>query len=162
MNKENISTNISYKEATYSNTAVTNKISNDPTEAQLSNMRVLAVEVFEKVREYFKVPLYISSFFRSKELNNVLKGSATSQHCANNGAAMDIDADVYKRVTNKEIFDYILNNLDFDQLIWEFGNDDNPDWVHVSYISPELNRKQVFKATKNKQNKTIYVNYNEI
>ena len=75
---------------------------------------------------------------------------------ANNGAAMDIDADVYKGVTNSEIFNYILENLNFDQLIWEFGNDENPDWVHVSYVSDILNRKEVLKAYKDKDNKTVY------
>ena len=59
---------------------------------------------------------------------------ATSQHCQ--GRALDLDADVFGRVTNAEIFHYIKDCLDFDQLIWEFGDDSNPAWVHVSYNSP--------------------------
>jgi hypothetical protein len=154
--KDNISTHITYDEATISTKAKELKISNDPNSKQLSNMKLLAENIFEKIRENFNVPIFISSFFRSAKLNTKLKGSSTSQHCANVGAAMDVDADVYKGVTNSEIFNYILDNLNFDQLIWEFGNDENPDWVHVSYVSDSLNRKEVLKASKDKNNKTVY------
>ena len=154
--KDNISKHITYEEATVSNKAKELKINNDPNSKQLTNMKLLAENIFEKVREHFDTPIYISSFFRSSKLNTKLKGSSTSQHCANVGAAMDIDADVYKGVTNSDIFNYILENLNFDQLIWEFGNDENPDWVHVSYVSDILNRKEVLKAYKDKDNKTVY------
>ena len=154
--KDNISNHITYEEATVSSKAKELKINNDPNSKQLTNMKLLAENIFEKVREHFDTPIYISSFFRSSKLNTKLKGSSTSKHCANVGAAMDIDADVYKGVTNSEIFNYILENLNFDQLIWEFGNDENPDWVHVSYVSDLLNRKEVLKAYKDKDNKTIY------
>ena len=154
--KDNISSHITYEEATVSSKAKELKINNDPNSKQLANMKLLAENIFEKVREHFDAPIYISSFFRSPKLNIKLKGSSTSQHCANVGAAMDIDADVYKGVTNSEIFNYILENLNFDQLIWEFGNDENPDWVHVSYVSDVLNRKEVLKAYKDKDNKTVY------
>ena len=154
--KDNISEHITYEEATVSSKAKELKINNDPNSKQLTNMKLLAENIFEKVREHFDTPIYISSFFRSSKLNTKLKGSSTSQHCANVGAAMDIDSDVYKGVTNSEIFNYILENLNFDQLIWEFGNDENPDWVHVSYVSDLLNRKEVLKAYKDKDNKTIY------
>ena len=154
--KDNISKHITYDEATVSSKAKELKINNDPNSKQLTNMKLLAENIFEKVREHFDTPIYISSFFRSSKLNTKIKGSSTSQHCANVGAAMDIDADVYKGVTNSEIFNYILENLNFDQLIWEFGNDENPDWVHVSYVSDILNRKEVLKAYKDKDNKTVY------
>ena len=154
--KDNISKHITYEEATVSSKAKELKINNDPNSKQLTNMKLLAENIFEKVREHFDTPIYISSFFRSSKLNTKLKGSSTSQHCANVGAAMDIDSDVYKGVTNSEIFNYILENLNFDQLIWEFGNDENPDWVHVSYVSDLLNRKEVLKAYKDKDNKTVY------
>ena len=154
--KDNISKHITYDEATVSSKAKELKINNDPNSKQLVNMKLLAENIFEKVREHFDTPIYISSFFRSSKLNTNLKGSSTSQHCANVGAAMDIDADVYKGVTNSDIFNYILENLNFDQLIWEFGNDENPDWVHVSYVSDILNRKEVLKAYKDKDNKTVY------
>ena len=154
--KDNISKHITYEEATVSSKAKELKINNDPNSKQLTNMKLLAENIFEKVREHFDAPIYISSFFRSSKLNTKIKVSSTSQHCANVGAAMDIDADVYKGVTNSEIFNYILENLNFDQLIWEFGNDENPDWVHVSYVSDILNRKEVLKAYKDKDNKTVY------
>ena len=154
--KDNISKHITYDEATVSSKAKELKINNDPNSKQLVNMKLLAENIFEKVREHFDTSIYISSFFRSSKLNTKLKGSSTSQHCANVGAAMDIDADVYKGVTNSEIFNYILENLNFDQLIWEFGSDENPDWVHVSYVSDVLNRKEVLKAYKDKDNKTVY------
>ena len=154
--KDNISKHITYDEATVSSKAKELKINNDPNSKQLVNMKLLAENIFEKVREHFDTPIYISSFFRSSKLNTKLKGSSTSQHCANVGAAMDIDADVYKGVTNSDIFNYILENLNFDQLIWEFGNNENPGWVHVSYVSDILNRKEVLKAYKDKNNKTVY------
>lgn len=154
--KDNISEHITYEEATVSSKAKELKINNDPNSKQLTNMKLLAENIFEKVREHFNTPIYISSFFRSSKLNTKLKGSSTSQHCANVGAAMDIDSDVYKGVTNSEIFNYILENLNFDQLIWEFGDDENPAWVHVSYVSDLLNRKEVLKAYKDKDNKTVY------
>ena len=154
--KDNISKHITYEEATVSNKAKELKINNDPNSKQLVNMKLLAENIFEKVREHFDTSIYISSFFRSSKLNTKIKGSSTSQHCANVGAAMDIDADVYKGVTNSDIFNYILENLNFDQLIWEFGSYENPDWVHVSYVSDILNRKEVLKAYKDKDNKTVY------
>jgi hypothetical protein len=87
-------------------------------------------------------------------LNKAIKGAATSQHCS--GEAMDIDMDGTS-ITNAQIFNYIKDNLVFDQLIWEFGTDKNPDWVHVSYESTGKQRKQILKAIK-KNGKTSYIN----
>jgi len=140
-----ISKYISYAEATKSNTAIKYGIDNKPNEHQLKAMKMVASNVFDKVREHFGVPIYVSSFFRSKLLNTKIGGSKSSDHI--DGEAIDIDADVFGGVTNKEIFDYIKENLEFDKLIWEFGDDDNPSWVHVSYVSGN-NRKIVMKATK--------------
>jgi hypothetical protein len=130
---ENISEHITYTEATKSLTAIKWGIDNTPNEKQLTNMKNLAVAVFEPLRAHFNMKLGISSFFRSKALNDHVNGSITSQHMADNGAAIDIDADIYGGITNKEIFDYIKDNLDYDQLIWEYGTKENPAWVHVSY-----------------------------
>ena len=91
---------------------------------------MLKDSIFEPLREYVECPIYISSFYRSPELNTAIGGSKNSQHCK--GEAIDLD-DVYSKVKNKVFFDYIKENLDFDQLIWEFGDDENPAWVHVSY-----------------------------
>lgn len=140
---EKISKYISYAEAVKSQTAERYGLDNTPNDVQLNNMVNVATFVFDNVREYFGVPLYVSSFFRSKEVNEKAGGSKTSQHMT--GEAIDIDADVYGGVKNSEIFDYIKNNLDFDQLIWEYGNSKEPAWVHVSYRTNGHNRRQIIK-----------------
>jgi hypothetical protein len=128
----NINSYISYTEATYSDVAKRNNIKNEPTAEQLVKMKLLAEKVFEPLREHFGVSIFISSFFRSAELNKKLKGAKNSQHML--GEAMDIDGDIYGGVTNKQIFDYIKDNLDFDQLILEnVSTDGTGGWVHCSY-----------------------------
>jgi zinc D-Ala-D-Ala carboxypeptidase len=150
-----ISKNISYNEAVNSKTALKLGINNIPNAEQLNNMQNVAERVFQPIREHFNVPIYISSFFRSEALNKAIGGSKTSQHCK--GEAMDLDADVFGGITNAQIFNYIKDNLEFDQLIWEFGTDKNPGWVHVSY-SQYQSRHKILKAIKN-NGKTIYQNY---
>ena len=147
-----ISKHISYKEATQSQTATRKGISNDPDAYQLQNMQLLAEKVFEPIREHFGVPISINSFFRSQKLNKAIGGASGSQHTQ--GRAIDID-DTLGGVSNKQMFEYIKNHLDFDQLIWEFGDNNNPAWVHVSYVSEIENRRRVLKASK-KNGKTIY------
>lgn len=141
-------------EVTRSESAKRLGISNTPTPEHLDNFKVLAEKVFEPIREHFKVPIHISSGYRSKELNQAIKGSLTSQHCE--GKAIDIDMDG-SGISNSDVFKYIKDNLVFDQLIWEFGGDNNPDWVHVSYNDGK-NRKQVLKAQKIK-GKATYIPY---
>ena len=141
-----ISEHLELAELIRSDSAKRAGISNMPTPEHIENLKKLADKVFEPIRNYFCKPIRISSGYRSKELNAITKGSsATSQHST--GEAIDIDMDGTD-ITNKEIFDYIKGNLSFDQLIWEFGTDKNPDWVHVSYESTGKQRKQVLKATK--------------
>lgn len=151
-----ISKHISIKEATRSNTAERLGINNFPDSPTLVNMQALAENVFEPLREHFGHPIYITSFYRSPELNKAIGGSPTSQHCG--GQAIDID-DVIGESTNADFFNYIKDNLDFDQLIWEFGNDSNPNWVHVSY-SAFNNRGNVLKAVK-ENGKTKYTLWNQ-
>jgi len=139
-----ISTHITYKEGTQSNTAIRRRIRNEPNEAQLTAMKAVAKTVFEPLRLHFNQPIRINSFFRSAALNKAIGGSRTSQHC--DGEAIDIDAT--NGITNKQLFDYIKENLEFDQLIWEFGTNKEPDWVHVSYTASKPNRKQLLKAVK--------------
>ena len=146
-----ISKHISYKEGVYSTTALRRNIDNTPDDEQLKNMELIAEEVFEPLRNYVGGPIKINSFFRSAELNTAIGGSKTSQHCK--GQAMDID-DTFGRMSNAEMYHFIKEHLDFDQMIWEFGDDDNPNWVHISYVSPEKNRKKCLKAYKeNKKTK---------
>jgi hypothetical protein len=149
-----ISTHLNLAEITRSDTAKRHGIDNTPTAEHLENFKLLADKVFEPIREHFKTPIFISSGYRSKALNDFIKGSLSSQHCK--GQAIDIDMDGSNgEVTNRMVFDYIKNKLDFDQLIWEFGTDFNPDWVHVSY-SKTGNRKQKLKAVRS-GGKTTYI-----
>ena len=138
-----ISKHISYKEATNSETAKRKQIANKPKAEHIENMELLAEKVFEPLREWVEAPIQVNSMFRSKELNSVLKGSLNSSHLTGN--AMDITSMGGK--TNLEMFHYIKDNLDFDQLIWEFGAE--PKWLHVSYVNEKDNRKQVL-VTKRK------------
>lgn len=138
-----ISENISYKEATRSITAIRLGLDNKPNDYELTNMQVLAEKVFQPLRKWVGEPIKINSFFRSVELNKAIGGSSRSQHCE--GRAIDID-DTYGHASNSEMFHWIKENLDFDQMIWEFGDDENPDWVHVSYVSEDSNRKRCLKA----------------
>tara|TARA_R100001463_G_scaffold2898_1_gene11989 strand:- start:2183 stop:2638 length:456 start_codon:yes stop_codon:yes gene_type:complete len=140
-----ISGHISYKESVYSTTALRRGIDNKPNEEQLANMKLIGEKIFEPLREYVGGPIKINSFFRGKELNKAIGGSNRSQHCK--GQAMDID-DTFGYKTNAQMYDFIKHNLDFDQMIWEFGNDDNPNWVHISYVSPNKNRQVCLKAYK--------------
>jgi len=140
-----ISKHISYKEGVYSATALRRGIDNTPNDEQLDNMELIAEKIFEPLRAYVNGPIKINSFFRSAKLNTAIGGSKTSQHCK--GQAMDID-DTFGKATNAEMYHFIKEHLDFDQMIWEFGDDDNPNWVHVSYVSPEKNRKKCLKAYK--------------
>jgi zinc D-Ala-D-Ala carboxypeptidase len=149
-----ISNFVSLKEVTRSNTATRKGIENTPNDEQLARIKVLAVTVFDQLRAWVGGPVKINSGFRSEALNKAIGGSKTSQHCANNGAAFDID-DTFGHKTNAEMFEYIKNNLRFDQLIWEFGDENNPDWIHVSYNEGN-NRGQILYAKKNSQNKTYY------
>ena len=139
-----LSKNLTLKEVTKSDTANRLGIDNTPEDFDIKNLRAIAEEVFQPLRDHFGIPLFVSSGFRSKKLNKAIGGSKYSQHMV--GEALDIDADVYGRVTNRELFMFIKENLIFDQLIWEFGDDDTPDWVHVSYKEKGQNKKQVKRA----------------
>jgi len=142
-----ISEHLDLSEVTRSETAKRKGISNEPTAEHLENFKKLAENIFEPIRNHFNVPIHISSGYRSKALNTSIGGSLTSQHCS--GEAIDIDMDGSSNgVTNKMVFDFIKANLNFDQMIWEFGNSSNPDWVHVSYESTGKQRKQILKASK--------------
>ena len=137
-----ITEHVSYREVIRSDTAKRKGIENIPTKRQLVRIRILCREIFEPLREYLGVPVFLSSVFRSSELNEALSGSENSQHLADNGAAMDLDADIFRDTTNKEIGDFIRNTLIFDQLIYEDWKGDDYAWIHVSYNKGE-NRNEV-------------------
>ena len=150
----NISEHITYAEAIHSNTAKRKSIDNTPNPNHVENMKVTAEKIFEPLRKFVGGPVKITSMFRSAALNEALGGSSsTSQHMK--GQAMDLD-DVYGYKSNAEMYHWIKENLSFDQLIWEYGTDMNPNWIHVSYVSEEDNRKRCLKAYKDEYNKTKY------
>lgn len=151
---QKISKHVSYKESVYSRTADRLNLNNDPSEAHLLNMKLIAEKVFEPLREHVGGPIKINSFYRGPELNKAIGGSAKSQHC--HGQAIDID-DTFGHATNAEMYNWVKENLDYDQMIWEFGDDKNPNWVHVSYVNPEENRNRCLKAYKDNNNKTKYM-----
>jgi zinc D-Ala-D-Ala carboxypeptidase len=157
-----LSKNLALAEVTRSETAKRKGISNMPTPEHIENFKKLAENVFQPIRDHFGCPIHISSGYRSEALNKAIGGAGkmvngkyvpSSQHCT--GEAIDIDMDGTS-ITNKQVFDFIKEHLEFDQLIWEFGTDANPDWVHVSYESTGKQRKQVLKAVK-KGSATSYV-----
>jgi zinc D-Ala-D-Ala carboxypeptidase len=136
-----LSEHLELSEVTRSESAKRNGISNMPTPEHIENFKILATKVFEPIREHFGVPIRISSGYRSKELNKCVGGSSTSQHSS--GEAIDIDQD-YTTITNKQVFEYIRDNLTFDQLINEFDY----SWVHVSYKANGKQRGEVWEAYK--------------
>ena len=148
-----ISKHISDREGVYSTTATRRGIDNTPDKEHLDNMKLLAEKIFEPLRKWVGGPIRINSFYRGPELNKAIGGSSKSQHCK--GQAMDIDDNGCHK-TNAEMYAWIKDNVEFDQMIWEFGNDDNPNWVHVSYVSPEENRNRCLKAYK-ENGKTKYM-----
>jgi zinc D-Ala-D-Ala carboxypeptidase len=147
-----LSKNLELAEVTRSESAKRRGINNIPTPEHIENLKKLAENIFQPIRDHFNVPIRISSGYRSKALNTAIKGSLSSQHCQ--GEAIDIDMDGTS-ITNAQIFNFIKDNLDFDQLIWEFGTKSNPDWVHVSYESTGKQRKQILVASK-VGGKTVY------
>ena len=142
-----ISKHISLKEGVFSQTATRRDLDNTPNEEQLDNMKLIGEKVFEPLREWVGGPIKINSFFRGLPLNTAIGGAKSSQHMK--GQAMDID-DTFGHATNAEMYNWIKENIDFDQMIWEFGTDKNPNWVHISYVSPEKNRNRCLLAYKDK------------
>jgi hypothetical protein len=163
-----ISDNITFKEATKSRKAIQYGLDNLPTEDHLSNMILVAENVFQPVREHFDVAIGITSFYRTSEVNIKIGGAKRSQHLK--GQAIDMDADMYDKyiivahdvpkvlLTNKMIFDWIVENVEFDTIIWEFGDVNNPAWIHVSYVAGN-NRKRKLRAYVDKDGETHYDNY---
>jgi zinc D-Ala-D-Ala carboxypeptidase len=157
-----ISTNLSVEEVSKSLTATRKGIDNTPKGDHLNNLISIAQNIFQPIRNHFGAPIFVSSGYRSEALNKAIGGAhkiikgkyvATSQHC--NGEALDLDNDAVGKPSNAEIFYFIYDNLDFDQLIWEFGDSKNPDWVHVSYSSDGNNRKSTLVAERQGKS-TVY------
>jgi len=147
-----ISEHVSKNEGTRSITALRLGIDNTPGEKEMENMKLIATKIFEPLRKYVGGPIKINSFYRCPALNKAIGGSKKSQHCQ--GRAMDID-DTFEVMSNSTMFNWIQDNLSYDQIIWEFGDEYNPDWVHVSYVNEESNRNRALQAYR-KNGKTKY------
>ena len=156
---ERISKYLSYLECVKSETAIRKGIDNTPNEAQKAAMIHVASTIFDALREIVKGPLHASSFFRSPELNVAIGGAKNSQHCK--GEAIDIDCDKFGNGDNKMIFYLLKHDFTFDQLIWEFGDDDHPEWVHVSLVDERVagrkNRGEVLRAFRTQEGETKYI-----
>jgi zinc D-Ala-D-Ala carboxypeptidase len=140
------------KDATCSAYAASHNIDNLPNRSEIANMQFLAQTVFEPLRNHFKVPLHIKSFFRSPKLNKAIGEVPNSSHLF--GQAIDLEA--IASINNKQLFDHIIHHLPFTQLIWEFGDDHNPDWIHVS-LARNLIKHQVFRSFRNPNGSITYV-----
>lgn len=130
----NISEHITLDEATKSPTALRHGLSNQPGPMELLAMQTVAGHCFEPLRRWYNKPVRVNSFYRCKELNDLVKGAASSQHVK--GQAIDMDAG--SKQENQKLFDWCRENLEFDQLINEYDF----SWVHISYAHGS-NRKQI-------------------
>lgn len=140
-----LSKNLSLREAIKSITALRLGIDNTPEEYEIKNLERIAHGIFQPLRDHFDTPIAVTSGYRSKALNEAIGGSKYSQHIT--GEALDLDAHVYGGVSNAELFEFVATRLEFDQLIWEFGDDAEPAWVHVS-LKRDENRGRKLKAVR--------------
>lgn len=135
-----LSKNFTLEEMTASTTATKNGIKNEPGKAEVVNLTHLALKVLQPLREAIGEPLTISSGYRCPALNKAVGGVCNSQHVAGQAADIAIGGNMTK---GKQWFNYIKNNLPFDQLIWEH-NAAGVYWIHVSY-NKDGNRRQVIE-----------------
>jgi hypothetical protein len=148
----NLSQHFTLGEMTFSPTAIKNNIDNTPNPQVIKNLQALCENVLEPLRKYIGMPIKVSSAYRSDALNSIIGGAKSSQHKTGQAADLDLGDKC------AAAFKFIKENLEYDQIIWEFGNDIQPDWVHVSF-STKGNRKNALKAIKI-AGKTKYIPYN--
>jgi hypothetical protein len=129
-----ISKHITIKEATQSATATRLKIDNTPSAEVLANMKLVAEKCFEPLREWYGKPITINSFYRSPALNKAVKGAKNSDHVK--GMAIDLDAG--SNSENLKLFNWLKDNVEYKQLIHEYGDKSGPEWVHISYDPKDL------------------------
>jgi len=146
---------LTLEQASKSDTALRKGIDNSVPAAIIPNLERLCKELYDPLCDKLGFTVPFNSMYRSVALNKAIGGSATSVHCK--GCAVDLDMDGSgSKMVNKELFNFIRSNFDFDQLIWEFGSDDHPDWVHVGISPTGTNRKQVLRGRKDSNGKTYY------
>ena len=119
-------------------------INNVPNEEQIQNLKILCEKILQPLRDYYGLPVSISSGYRSVALCEAIGSSAKSQHTKGQAADFEIFG-----VANKDISDFIVKNFEYDQCILEFWNENEPNsgWVHCSFSS-KYNRRQYLKAQK--------------
>jgi hypothetical protein len=149
----NLTKNFSLIELTSSETAVRKGIDNTPSQEVVNNLKNLCENVMQPLRDWYGKPINITSGYRSPKLNKAIGGSTTSDHCL--GCAIDF---TLPKEDYQKVFEYIKANLPYSQIIWEFGNEQAPQWIHVSYRSSG-NRKQSLAAYKNAIGQTKYRPY---
>lgn len=142
----NIGKYTTIEKLTKSQMAERHQIDNQPDAIQLANLKLLIEKVYDPLCNHFNRAIPISSGFRSKSLNSVIGGAKNSQHATGQAIDLDCDGDGTP-ITNNAVFYWLYNNVDFDQIIWEYGNDITPAWVHVSF-NEAGNRRQVLKIKK--------------
>lgn len=144
-----LSEHVTLDEFQRSEAAIKHSIKNEMSASEIEKAKLLCENIFEPIREKLGKPIKINSGFRSLLLNKVIKGAKTSQHCK--GEAMDID------LHDKELFVWIIENLDFDQAIFEGGTETQAGWFHISYKASG-NRKEALRMTKIK-GKSVYTKF---
>ncbi len=144
--------NFTLAELTKSQTAERCGIDNNPDKEHIENLQRLCNNILQPVRDYFQKPVTISSGYRSPELSQKIGSSSRSQHCKGEAADFEVPG-----VSNKELADFINENLNYDQVILEFHNPDeiNSGWVHASYVG-EGNRSEYLLAEKDENGKVRY------
>ena len=145
-----LSANFTLEEMTKSQVALRQGINNNPNATQIDALKELCINVLQPIRSYFDKPVIISSGFRSCELCIAIGSSIHSQHSKGEAADFEIVG-----VDNKDLFDYIKNNIEFDQMILEFYEGGNSGWVHVSYVSSKENRKQTLRAYRDEETQKV-------
>ena len=146
-----LSENFTLNELTKSQEAIRLGIDNEPSDVQITNLMLLCTNILQPIRNHFKLPVSISSGYRSVALCEAIGSSSGSQHAKGQAADFEIFS-----LPNKEVSDWIVKNLDYDQCILEFWNPNDPNsgWIHCSY-NDAGNRKQYLKASK-ENGKIIY------
>jgi len=151
----NLSRNFTLLELTKSDTAIRKGIDNEPNADQIDKLKMLCENILQPVRDHFG-RVKVTSGFRSPELCVAIGSSVNSQHAKGQAADFEVFG-----LSNAELVKWISENCDFDQMILEFHNLDEPNsgWVHCSYRNDGENRKQILRAYKNESNKTCYESY---
>ena len=149
----NLTANFTLAEMVKSDTALRHDMDNTPGEVEIANLKTLCEKVLQPVRDHFQTGVKVNSGFRHPEVNAKVGGSKTSDHCKGQAADIEIPG-----TANADLAVWIMDNLEYTQLILEFYTPGVPDsgWVHVSYDPANL-KKQNLTATK-KDGKTVYLN----